>query len=159
MIDSSGLEDITLLRHRNIYKISIVFLIIFSSMKEQPLYDNPKVVNGSSQWRCLFHNSGSQGCQSCQGISGLSWRQLEIGCHKDNFSDNSDNLDNHRWQPWLPGLLKKVILVTTFWLSMLTTLTTFWMTTIKLFWWQRFWQLVDNLSFCVWLIMWMQSSC
>ncbi len=39
--------------------------------------------------------------------------------------------------------------VTTFWLSTLTTLTTFWMTTIKLFWWQQFWQLVDNLAFCV----------
>ena len=34
-------------------------------------------------------------------------------------------------------------------LTTLTTLTTFWMTTIKLFWWQRFWQLVDNLTFCV----------
>ena len=34
-------------------------------------------------------------------------------------------------------------------MSSLTTLTTFWMTTIKLFWWQQFWQLVDNLLFCV----------
>ena len=42
-----------------------------------------------------------------------------------------------------------VVMVRTFWLSMLTTLTTFWMTTIKLSLRQHIWRLFDNLAFCV----------
>ena len=61
------------------------------------------------------------------------------GCHLDNTKV-------------VTGLsLRRCLFHNSFWLSKLTTLTTFWMTTIKLFYWQPFWQLVDNLAFCVYI--------
>ena len=42
-----------------------------------------------------------------------------------------------------------VVMMRTFWLSLLTTLTTFWLTSKKLSCWQHICRLLDNLPFCV----------
>ena len=90
--------------------------------------------------------------------------KLSKCCHFDNYtvvkvvnlsmsiSTTFWQLRLSNWQLWVVILTWyqiRVVKVTTFWLSTVTTLTTFRLTTIKLSPWQRFWQLSDNLAFCV----------